>query len=565
MRKLFKLLIPLLCFLPLFISAGTFEDGRKLANKYMEENFEDDYSRYIVSEDSKYGFSEKGIFNVSGFNKGGLINKYEYDLSKASESVNDSSWLYDVNGYWTLTGDNNNAYVVGKTTYPKTNVFNNRLVEYVRNKTRVTGKGTYSNPWVIDKSYQVIIKANRENLVNSIYYNKNKCGEDRCETNILMNRDAIFYINFKDGYEFDASEGGANLCNASSYTASSGKLVIPNVMDDIKCFFKVKEKEYKITFDANGGTLTGESSKDVAYTKSYGTLPEPTREGYGFAGWYTAASEGTQVTADTILTIASDHKLYAHWNPKTYTVTFIKNDGTFDDAGTNPVTFGSDYGTLPTITRGGYALAGWYTAASGGTKVISTTKVTTASDHKLYAHWTVTDKTPPSCTLSVSGTTITATYSDQGGSGVAYYEFNSPTTINSNKTTITKAAIYTFNVKDGVGNSTNCSIIVKGTTENYICSRGWSNGSGCTYDCGCYNGGKRSVTDGMCHYGRAFETISECRSGSSGAYSQCVSGSVDEGTFYSYWKYSPYCYTGYTTTYDCDSGFTKINDSYCYK
>ena len=54
MRKLFKLLIPLLCFMPLFISAGTFEDGRKLANKYMEENFEDDYSRYIVSEDSKY-------------------------------------------------------------------------------------------------------------------------------------------------------------------------------------------------------------------------------------------------------------------------------------------------------------------------------------------------------------------------------------------------------------------------------------------------------------------------------------------------------------------------------
>ena len=171
MRKLFKLLIPLLCFMPLFISAGTFEDGRKLANKYMEENFEDDYSRYIVSEDSKYGFSEKGIFNVSGFNKGGLINKYEYDLSKDSESVNDSSWLYDVNGYWTLTGDNNNAYVVGKTTYPKTNVFNNRLVEYVRNKTRVTGKGTYSNPWVIDKSYQVIIKANRENLVNSSIFN----------------------------------------------------------------------------------------------------------------------------------------------------------------------------------------------------------------------------------------------------------------------------------------------------------------------------------------------------------------------------------------------------------
>ena len=53
--------------------------------------------------------------------------------------------------------------------------------------------------------------------------------------------------NFEDDYEYDVSAGGTNLCNASSYTASSGKLVIPNVMDDIKCFFKVKEKEYKIT------------------------------------------------------------------------------------------------------------------------------------------------------------------------------------------------------------------------------------------------------------------------------------------------------------------------------
>ncbi len=388
MRKLFKLLIPLLCFMPLFISAGTFEDGRKLANKYMQENFEDDYSRYIVSEDTKYGFSEKGIFNVSGFNKGGLINKYEYDLSKDLGSANDSSWLYDVNGYWSLTGDDNNAYVVGKTTYPKTNVFNNRLVEYVRNKTRVTGKGTYSNPWIIDKSYQVIIKANRENLVDSIYYNKNKCGEDRCETNILMNRDAIFYINFKDGYEYDTSEGGANLCNASSYTASSGRLVIPNVMNDVECFFKIKEKEYKITFDANGGTLTGESSKNVTYTKSYGTLPEPTREGYGFAGWYTEKVNGDKIDSSSILDRPEAKTLYAHWDAKSYTVTFNGNGGT--PSYTNKtVVYDAKYGSLPTASRAGYSFLGWYTDPTNGSIVTSGTKVKITTTQTLYAHWRV--------------------------------------------------------------------------------------------------------------------------------------------------------------------------------
>ena len=42
---------------------------------------------------------------------------------------------------------------------------------------------------------------------------------------------------------------------------------------------------YTVTFDANGGT-TSASSKDVTYGKSYGTLPEPTRSGYTFLGWY---------------------------------------------------------------------------------------------------------------------------------------------------------------------------------------------------------------------------------------------------------------------------------------
>ena len=62
----------------------------------MENNFEEDYFKYIISEDTKYGFSEEGIFIVFGFNKGGLINKYEFDISKTNSD--DSSWLYDMNG-----------------------------------------------------------------------------------------------------------------------------------------------------------------------------------------------------------------------------------------------------------------------------------------------------------------------------------------------------------------------------------------------------------------------------------------------------------------------------------
>ena len=387
MKKLLKLtpLVFTLCFIPIFISAGTFEDGKNIANKYMKNNFEEDYSKYIISENTKYGFSEEGIFSVSGFNKGGLINKYEFDISKTNSD--DSSWLYDMNGYWSLTGDNDNAYVIGKSAYPKTDIYKNRIVEYVRNKTRVTGKGTYSNPWVIDKSYQVIIKANREKLINSIYINNNKCGEDRCETNIIMNRDAVFYINFKDGYEYDTSEEGANLCNAAGYSPTLKKLVISNVVNDVECFFKVKEKEYEITFNANGGTLTGKNIKKVTYTKSYGTLPEPTREGYGFAGWYTEQVNGNRIDSSSILDTPEAKTLYAHWNPKSYTVIFDGNNGT-PSYSNKTVVYDTNYGTLPTASRTGYSFLGWYTTASGGTQVTNNTTVKINSTQTLYARWT---------------------------------------------------------------------------------------------------------------------------------------------------------------------------------
>ena len=72
---------------------------------------------------------------------------------------------------------------------------------------------------------------------------------------------------------------------------------------------------------------------------------------------------------------------------RTYTVTFEKNDGSGDNAGTRTVTYDAKYGTLPTLSRTGYTFTGWFTAASGGTQVTSATKVTQAKDHTLYAQW----------------------------------------------------------------------------------------------------------------------------------------------------------------------------------
>ena len=45
-----------------------------------------------------------------------------------------------------------------------------------------------------------------------------------------------------------------------------------------------RENLFTVTFDANGGSVS-QSSKQVSYGSTYGTLPTPTRSGYTFSGW----------------------------------------------------------------------------------------------------------------------------------------------------------------------------------------------------------------------------------------------------------------------------------------
>lgn len=83
-------------------------------------------------------------------------------------------------------------------------------------------------------------------------------------------------------------------------------------------------------------------------------------------------------------------------------VSFDGNGGTVSSA-SGKVTYNSTYGTLPAPTRAGYAFDGWYTSASGGSKVTSSTMVATTSNHTLYAHWIAN--------------TYTVTFNANGGSG----------------------------------------------------------------------------------------------------------------------------------------------------
>jgi uncharacterized repeat protein (TIGR02543 family) len=136
-----------------------------------------------------------------------------------------------------------------------------------------------------------------------------------------------------------------------------------------------------VTFDPNGGSISPASlMRDNG--ASIGTLPTPTRTGYTFNGWFTATTGGTQINAAT--TVTANVTYYARWTIKTYTVTFNAQGG-FVSPSTASRTHGAAVGTPPTPTRSGYVFIGWYTTASGSTKVAATTQVT--ANVTYHAQW----------------------------------------------------------------------------------------------------------------------------------------------------------------------------------
>jgi len=164
-----------------------------------------------------------------------------------------------------------------------------------------------------------------------------------------------------------------------------------------------QETSITVTFDAGGGSVDNDSIT-VKAGGVYGGLPTPTRDGYTFDGWYTAASGGTRIVPDTTVVQTEDHTLYAHWTadlPEQYTVTFNAGGGSVSPT-SQTVTLGEPYGDLPTPTRDGYTFDGWYTDASIGSRVTESTTVSRDWDHSLYAHWTYTVTGPALADLTYS-------------------------------------------------------------------------------------------------------------------------------------------------------------------
>ena len=283
---------------------------------------------------------------------------------------------------------------------------------------------------------------------------------------------------------------------------------------DLKLSAQKPEKTCKITFDPTGGTVS-QTNKTVNYTfanwrnedgttyapgatysknesanltavwnnPTAGTLPTPSRSGFVFDGWYTAANGGYWVTASSEL--SGDTTLYAHWNEiavSSLTINRHPTKTTYEigeTLNTSGWELKANYtdGTTKIITSG-YMLdmSGAFTTAgtktvnvSYGGKTVSFT--VTVNPAKLTS---ISVASKPSKTvyyigdaLNTSGLTLTAAYSDGSSktisSGYTTSGFSSATA-GTKTVTVTyqgKTATFTVTVKEKTVGVNDPQIIVE--------------------------------------------------------------------------------------------------------
>lgn len=420
--------------------------------------------QYYIDRDTTLPYQYDGttLSVNSKFKTGGLINKAEFDIAGAM-----SSYLFNGSKFFTMTEASSKVYSINNTgpeLVSLTSTSGARPTNYIQKDVNVTGSGTYVDPWIFADKYELKVSTNEpthstvtpaEQFVtngnsaqvtftvdNEYEYDTNTCGgtvsgNTMTISNVTADKDCeIRFKHKKYIISYDPAGGSAcasvevtpqtaigTLCNSTRtghtlngwYTATSGgtKVTASTIpTSNMTLYAHWSPTVYTVTYNLNGGTGSSCTNKTITYGAEYGTLCTPTKTGNTFGGWYSDSALTNKVTSTTLVSTTSNVNLYAKWTPNTYTITYNTNGGGSGCTSTKSVTYGGTYGTLCTPTAtGNSSFKGWYTAASGGTLITSTSTVNITSNTTLYAQWEL------SCfAFTPSSGTITDYYDYYGNS-----------------------------------------------------------------------------------------------------------------------------------------------------
>jgi uncharacterized repeat protein (TIGR02543 family) len=193
----------------------------------------------------------------------------------------------------------------------------------------------------------------------------------------------------KEGYSF-SGWNTSSTGDGTSYPAGAAY----SGDADVILFAIWTASTYTVTFNGNSSDAVVPKGIEVTFDSAYGELKEANRLGYAFTGWFTDTDDGTLVTDTTVVSIAADHTLFAHWEalPR-YTVSYNENGATEGDVPENQekihgiTLFVS--GNSGSLSKEGCSFAGWNTEQEGtGTDYAEGAGYSDDGPLTLYAKWT---------------------------------------------------------------------------------------------------------------------------------------------------------------------------------
>lgn len=160
---------------------------------------------------------------------------------------------------------------------------------------------------------------------------------------------------------------------------------------------------YTITYNANNGSGAPSAQSTLVNRNLVMTNDQPTRSGYVFSHWNTAADgSGSTYSPGQTVTLKGNITLYAQWI-KQVTVNYNANGGSGAPSAQTTLMNYSLTLSSTSPTRTGYSFSGWNTASNGsGTTYQPNQTINVGGDITLYAQWIKH---------------VTVSYNANGGSG----------------------------------------------------------------------------------------------------------------------------------------------------
>ena len=393
--------------------------------------------------------------------------KAYYDFTKEekfsflTESYSNLSLTTDKSTYGMCNRD-----ATVKLTISNSNVYNvNYKISINDSNLTYTVDGASSSSYTITKSgtrtHTIVLKGTTTNTSVSIivtptgpYSSKHTksinldlvcpvCTWETPTTNSIKNGDTFIY---------NLSCTDANGISTSTLTSNSFTISNSSALSIESITSTSITNGYKYTITTKGGSTNG----DAYITLNAGTV-------FDKNGNVNVLSKSPNIKIDNSVVVS-----------------FNANGGSTSTT-TKTVNYKAAYGELPTPTRSGYKFDGWYTSATGGTVVNSTTIVTNSSAHTLYAHWS--DIEAPVCTfgsfdkesLTLGETTnIKLTCTDNVGVTTTNLTSSSFTISSSNAISIsnitssstTNGVIYTITITGGTTSSNSTISLKSGSVKD---------------------------------------------------------------------------------------------------